>query len=116
MPRTPHKPFVSFASPSRLRPYISISVKDETVYTVELLRYDDFYAHLGYTEELKKAGILPDEFIWNQYTTDGCKESAAALQIKLIEYLSKYSITFMEQYGTECKSWISLLLKKQRDV
>jgi hypothetical protein len=51
---------------------------------------DVFYRELGYTPEIRKSGLLPDEFIWEQYIN---------------EYLTKNSIAFINEYGKQFLNW-----------
>jgi hypothetical protein len=67
----------------------------------------EFYSALGYTHSMAKAGVLPDEFIWDEYIKDGAASSTACMQMHIIEYLSKHSEGFREKYGDQYKSWIA---------
>jgi len=66
---------------------------------------DHFYAEFGYTEEVKKSGLSPDEFIWTEYIKDG-KCRPKCLQIPIIKYLNKYSAEFRKRYGDKYQSWM----------
>lgn len=80
---------------------------DDRVHRVRDLR--EFYRALGYTEEIRRTGVMPDEFIWLEYIKDDCHESAARLQAKIIKYLSTHSATFRERYGDRYEGWLSAL-------
>jgi len=67
---------------------------------------DHFYAEFGYTEEIKKQGLSPDEFIWSEYVKDG-KSRPKCLQIPVIKYLNKYSAEFRKKFGEKYPSWIA---------
>jgi hypothetical protein len=60
---------------------------------------DEFYAAFGYTEELAKTGVLPDEFIWTEYIKD--ERLAPCAQMHIMEYLIEHSSKFAELYGDE---------------
>ena len=66
---------------------------------------NEVYKHLGYTADMAKAGILPDEFIWHEYTKDGAAQSLACMQARIIEYLHAHSEIFKEKYGNAYKTW-----------
>ena len=42
-----------------------------------------FYRALGYKDELREVGELPDEFIWRRYTSDQSKFSKLCLQVQI---------------------------------
>jgi len=60
---------------------------------------------LGYTDDMGRAGVLPDEFIWAEFVKDNSDRSAACLQANIIEYLNKYSDTFRREYGHKYTEW-----------
>jgi hypothetical protein len=66
----------------------------------------EFYKALGFNDEILKTGLLPEEYIWNQYHKDKSEKSEVCLQIKIIEYLYKHSPTFKKNYEVECKHWL----------
>ena len=66
---------------------------------------DELYEALGYTNDIKRSGLLPDEFIWAEYRQPGSAKSPMCLQARIIEYLSKYSALFTEKYATQIKEW-----------
>jgi hypothetical protein len=66
---------------------------------------DEFYSALGYTADINKTGLLPDEFIWEEYIKDGAVNTTAFLQNNIIKYLSKHSDSFIKKYGEKYESW-----------
>ena len=64
-----------------------------------------FYIALGYTEEISDSGLSFDDFIFQEYRSDNTFKDAC-LQAKLIEYLIKYSTTFMTKYGSQHLNWL----------
>ncbi len=52
-----------------------------------IAKHEDFYKALGYTPEIRqRTGLLAEEFVWDEYRKDGCKEKAAIFQARMIEY------------------------------
>ena len=68
----------------------------------EIKNPDEFYKELGYTAEMRMAGVLPDEFLRHE-----CNSSfyAICFEMHLIEYLVKNSIAFIDEYGNQYKNW-----------
>ncbi len=78
-------------------------------YAVDILANGyQVYENLGYTEEVAKTGLLPDEFIWEEYTRDGAAKSYACMQAKIIEYLNTHSEIFQEKYGALYQTWAGI--------
>jgi hypothetical protein len=48
---------------------------------------------------MANAGILPDEFIWEEYIKDKAASCAACYQLHIIEYLLKHSAAFFQKFG-----------------
>jgi hypothetical protein len=98
------------ASPSKAMPLFSYSLSkpnqrefgcitsaDEIFHRIGDV--EEFYATLGYTQEMRKQGVIPDEFIWERYTRDGAVMSATCVQAHIATYLHKHSHKFRGQYG-----------------
>jgi hypothetical protein len=83
-----------------------IEVDGEVIHPIKDL--DEFFKTFGYTKEINMKGILPDEFIWDEYIKDGAKHTEC-LQIHLIDYLRTHSETFRQKYGAQCGKWIAAL-------
>ena len=81
-----------------------ITLGDEKLHRID--KIDEFYHNLGYTDDIRKSGLLPDEFVWFEYHKDNCKKSKACLQVKIVEYLSKHSTLFKEKYAGQYKNWL----------
>ena len=84
--------------------YGHIDADGELVHWIKNL--NEFYRVLGYTASMAKQGIMPDEFIWDEYVKDGTVNSTACLQLHIIEYLSKHSDNFRNKYRDQYKGWI----------
>jgi hypothetical protein len=54
---------------------------------------------LGYKKEFAKAGLLPDEFIWAEYSQKAARDNC--LQAKIIQYLNNHSRIFTLKYGAQ---------------
>jgi len=66
---------------------------------------DVLYKELGYTPDIREAGVLPDEFIWYEYTKGNPSPFASCLQMHIVEYLVKNSIVFICEYGNQYQDW-----------
>ena len=86
-----------------------IEVNGEIVHRIEDI--DEFYGIFGYSSDMKKAGVLPEEFIWNQHTKHAKTNFAICKLIQLIEYLRFQSPQFLQKYGDKCDEWLTALEK-----
>lgn len=84
-----------------------IDADGEVIHWIENL--DDFYSALGYTASMAKAGVLPEEFIWDEYIKEGAANSPACMQMNIIEYLSKHSEAFRNKYSDQYTNLIAAL-------
>lgn len=66
---------------------------------------DAFYLGFGYTEEMRKTGVLPEEFLRKEYTKGNQSHYSICFQMHLIDYLAKNSDEFMDEYGYQYKNW-----------
>ena len=73
---------------------------------------DEFYKALGYNDEIRQTGLMPEEYIWDQYRKDKSEMSEVCLQNKIIAYLNIHSPTFKENYAVECKHWLESCKEK----
>ncbi len=90
--------------------YGYIMLGNEKVHHIDDIH--EFYRALGYNDKISKTGLLPEEFIWDQYHKNKCEKSDVCLQIKIIEYLSKHSPKFLENYAVECEHWLASCMTK----
>ena len=88
-----------------------IKLDGKTIHQIANL--DEFYKTFGYTHEISMAGVLPDEFIWSEYTNDAALDLAGCLQIRFIEYLDQYSDTFRELFGDLTNTWLAAHSEKK---
>jgi len=69
---------------------------------------ENFYQALGFSSDMRKSGLLPSQFIWEEYLSDTAK-NPLCFQLHMIEYLMKYSAPFLKIYGEHCDNWIECL-------
>ena len=65
-----------------------------------------FHKAMGYTTEIAKSGMLPDEFIWDKYFYGPDKNSSVCFQILIVKYLLANSASFKEKLKTQYQGWI----------
>ena len=82
-----------------------IKVDGEIVCHIEDI--NEFYSECGYTRDVAKAGLLPDEFLWEEYFSGAEAKRTACFQVHLIKYLMKHSASFCSKYGQQCADWIA---------
>ena len=73
-----------------------------------IVNVDEFYHEFGYTPDMMKAGVLPEEYIWTKYIQNATCNFVVCLQIRIIKYLIKHS----EKYSEQCKTWLDAYLKE----
>lgn len=105
MEETMKIPNFSYEISSQLRKHHKYILVDGVVIH-EIDDVDEFYRALGYTDEMRIAGIEPEVFRWSQYTKDDAVKSPFCLQSLIIEYLNQHSEDFRKQYGRDYASWI----------
>ncbi len=85
--------------------YRSIEVNGEIIHWIEDI--DKFYKLFGYTQNMKDAGVLPQEFISDEFTSNHEYDFTVCMQIQIIEYLRINSHAFSLKYGNQCERWLS---------
>jgi hypothetical protein len=83
-----------------------IELNGEVIYTIEDVY--DFYTALGYTSDIAKEGILPEEYIWEKFTKNS-KKRCVCLELKIINYLGNKSVYFDQLCKSNYKYWGPLL-------
>jgi len=63
--------------------------------------FDEFYRALGYTEEVSRTGLAPEEFLWERYRRDGAVKSEQCIQSLIAAYLNEHSAKFKAEFGRE---------------
>jgi len=81
-----------------------IIVNGEVIHRI--VDMDNFYNTVGYTEDKRKSEFSFDQHIQEEFLKVSSNKSAECLQAKLIEYLIKYSETFMKKYAREYQNWL----------
>jgi len=87
-----------------------ITLGDEKIHRIDDVH--QFYKALGYTDTIRKSGLLPEEFVWVEYHKDGSEKNELCLQVKIIEYLIKQSATYKEKYAAQFDYWLSYCEEK----
>lgn len=103
--RTPIPHFKYRPKPLSNAHYGSIELGGEVIHKIEDL--GEFHKAFGYTSDIAKAGVLPDEFIWEQYIEDSAKNCKTCFQLHIIEYLIEHSVSFRKKYEAQCEDWIA---------
>ncbi|MCK9387919.1 MAG: hypothetical protein M0Q22_05920 [Sulfuritalea sp.] len=67
---------------------------------------NDFFTALGYTEKIRKSGLLLDEFLWERYNRNGAAKSEQCLQVQIAAYLHKHSANFRNAFGSAYQEMI----------
>ena len=87
--------------------YRGIEVNGEIVHWIH--DTEEFYEIFGYTSELRKAGVPPEEFMRVEYAENPRFDFAACRQMQIIEYLRTHSHKFLQKYGHRCEQWLAAL-------
>lgn len=87
--------------------YRYIEVNGEVVHWIE--DPDKFYEIFGFTQDMRRAGVLPEEFIWGEYRNNRKFDFTACMQIQIIEYLRMHSHKFLQKYGSQCEKCLAAL-------
>ena len=88
-----------------------IEVGNENNYRIANI--DTFYCMLGYTVEVAKKRILPDEFIWDTFLKHTHLNCYSCYQLRIIQDLLKHEPSFLMKFGQQCDEWISVHFEKR---
>ncbi len=77
---------------------------------------DKFYRVFGYTNEIAKSGIVPDEFIWDKYIKGAAAKYSVCYQMHIIEHLNEHSAKFRSLYGDQYENWMMAYLAEKTAV
>jgi hypothetical protein len=69
---------------------------------------NEFYHEFGYSRDMMKNGILPEEYIWSRYVHNATCNFVICLQIRIIKYL----LTHSEKYCEQCRDWLDAYLNE----
>lgn len=89
--------------------YRGIEINGEVIHWIEDI--DEFYGIFGFSSDMRKAGVIPEEFISNEYTKYVQSNFTVCKLIQLIEYLRFQSPKFLQKYGNKCEGWLAALAK-----
>lgn len=98
-------PFLTYSFPRPSNNNCGCIVADGQI-TYPINDMCEFYEAVGYTHEMQKQGVLPEEFIWEEYAKDSSPYLSACFQKHLIVFMLNNSPSFKEKYGVNCASWI----------
>ncbi|MGA8865103.1 MAG: hypothetical protein WBM09_01375 [Gallionella sp.] len=98
-------PHFTYNPPKSSNGYVAcIEMDGQPIHMIKNL--DAFYKEFGYTPDTRKAGVLPDEFMWNEYTEGNPSPYTSCLQMHIVEYLTKNSIAFISEYSDQYQYWL----------
>lgn len=83
-----------------------VEMEGEVIHRIENI--DEFYYEFGYTPDMLKAGVLPEEYIWAKYIQNTACNFTVCIQIRILKYLINHS----DKYGEQCKVWLDTYLKE----
>ena len=87
-------------------PVLTIEADGKVVHEADSL--DEFYKTFGYTQELKQAGVSPEDFLRDEYVKDNqLNYYFACMQMHIIDYLRNCSEQFRKAHGDQCNGWIA---------
>ena len=104
-PQIPHFKYSSKDPAHRHLGFIEFD--SDVIYWIDDL--EDFYQAFGYSKDMRKWGVLPDDYIWEEFLCDSKRKFSACFQIHIIEYLLKHSASFVNRFGHQCDVWIAAL-------
>jgi len=100
-------PHFTFSHPKISNGYVACIEKDgQPIHQIK--NPDAFYKELGYTAEMRMAGVLPDEFLRNEGNSSFY---AICFEMRIIDYLAKNSISFIDEYGYQYQNWLDNLIE-----
>lgn len=99
-------PYFEYQPPTRYNKERGvIKLHGEVVLVIEDM--NKFYGSFGYTHEMAKEGLSPDEFIWRTYFKLVDTNCPSCYQKHIVEYLLKHSQIFIAKYGNQCGEWFA---------
>lgn len=90
----------------------SLAIGDEAFHRINNL--GNFYDTLGFKDKGGGA-LLPEEFIWDRYTSDGASMSPQCMQMQITNYLYTHSARFKEKYGCAYEKMIGTCKSEKID-
>ena len=90
---------------TKIKPKSCIVLDGEVVHVIDGL--DSFYKHFGYTTEMAKKGILPDEYIWEAFFKNQISDCISCHQLHITEYLLNQAGPFAMKNRDKCIEWIA---------
>jgi hypothetical protein len=67
-----------------------------------------FYREMGYTDDMRLQGVMPDEYIWETFVSQKDNRHVdSCYQLHIMSYLCKFSTDFVQKYGHMCGDLLS---------
>lgn len=108
-------PFFKYRNPTAANRYVAcIEFQGEVIH--HIANPEEFYEMLGYTQAMNRLGVLPEEFIWDEYIKDSTVSSLARYQMQIIKYLKIHSETFRNKFGHISEGWLAELVRIRSEV
>jgi hypothetical protein len=105
-------PHFKFRPGTAAEKYVAhIKLQDEVIHHIRSLEI--FYKYFGFTPDHAKSGVLPDEFVWQEYINGDAAALAPCAQMHIIRYLEAHSDKFKDRYGSQCKDWFAAHAKER---
>jgi len=99
-------PYFEYQPPNRLQNVCgAIKLHGEVLHKID--KMDEFYKELGYTQEMAKKEIWPDEFIWETYFKITDKNCSSCYQQHIVDYLLAHSDAFASSYRRQSQDWLA---------
>jgi hypothetical protein len=72
-----------------------------------------FYREMGYTDDMRLSGVLPDEYIWETFVNlRDNSHTHYCYQLHIMSFLCKFSTDFIQKYGNKCIDWLASVDRK----
>jgi hypothetical protein len=90
-----------------------IKLEGKIIHRIVDLR--EFHQALGYTEEIAKSGLLPDEFLWEKFINNAATRCKNCFQLHLFQYLMRCSAQFRIEFEAEVKDWTNAFALPEKE-
>jgi hypothetical protein len=104
-------PNLSFHQTKQAKAYCGV-IEENGVEIYRVTHLEEFYRTYGYSQDMQKTGLLPDEFIWEEYIKKNC---SSCLKIHMIRYLVGHSETFRKKYADQYTQWLETHAQERAD-
>jgi hypothetical protein len=74
----------------------------------QIFDMNTFYNEMGYSDEMRLNGVLPDEYIWETFVKNkDNRHSHSCYQLHIMSFLCKFSTDFVQKYDLKCRDWLA---------